>query len=64
MYDHIWWEEDSMVIVFPTHKGDKDGENSLSSPKHVFANPINPEICPILAFGAYMICLGVHDLLQ
>ena len=60
MYDHIWWEEDSMVIVFPTHKGDKDGENSLSSPKHVFANPTNPEICPILAFGVYMICLGVR----
>ena len=49
-----------MVIVFPTHKGDKDGENSLSSPKHVFANPTNPEICPILAFGVYMFCLGVR----
>jgi hypothetical protein len=60
MYDHIWWEEDSMVIVSPTHKGDKDGENSLSSPKQVFANPTNPEICPILAFVVYMICLGVR----
>jgi len=60
MYDHIWWEMDALVIVFPTHKGDKDGENSLSSPKHVYANPTNPEICPILALGVYMFCLGTR----
>jgi len=37
MYDHIWWEEDAMVIVFPTQKNDK--ENKRVSPKHVYANP-------------------------
>jgi hypothetical protein len=33
MYNHISWENDSMVIVFPSHKGDKEGRNAL--PKHV-----------------------------
>lgn len=42
MYDHISWDNDSMVIVFATHKGDKLAEDC--SPKHVFANPSNPEI--------------------
>jgi len=43
MYDHIWWEEDAMVVVFPTQKN--DNENKRMSPKHVYANPNNPEIC-------------------
>jgi hypothetical protein len=25
MYDHIKWEQDAMTIVFPSHKGDKEG---------------------------------------
>jgi hypothetical protein len=52
MYDHIWWEEDAMVVVFPTQKN--DNENKRMSPKHVYANPNNPEICPILAFAVFI----------
>jgi hypothetical protein len=40
MYDHIGWEQDAMYVVFPTHKGDQEGDNS--NPKHVYANPNNP----------------------
>jgi hypothetical protein len=32
--------------------GDKEGEDSL--PKHVYANPSNPEICPILWFAVWI----------
>lgn len=46
MFQHISWEEDSMVIVFPTTKSDKVGKNS--APIHVFANRKHPEICPIV----------------
>jgi hypothetical protein len=56
MYDHISWEMDSMVIVFPTHKGDKEGKTSL--PKHVFANKKSPWICPILSFAIYLFTTG------
>jgi hypothetical protein len=56
MFQHISWEEDAMVIVFPTTKSDKTGKNS--APIHVFANPTSPEICPILWLGVFIWCSG------
>ena len=56
MFQHISWEEDSMVVVFPTTKSDKAGKNS--APIHVFANPSCPEICPILWLAVYIWCSG------
>ncbi|OQR83465.1 hypothetical protein THRCLA_23145, partial [Thraustotheca clavata] len=46
MYDRISWEDDSLVITFPRAKNDQEGRKC--EPKHVYANPINPETCPIL----------------
>jgi hypothetical protein len=54
MYHHYAWCEDSMVITFPKHKGDQEGQSA--SPKHVYANPFDPVICPILAHGVYLLC--------
>ena len=56
MYNHITWENDSMVVVFPSHKGDKEGKRS--SPKHVYANVAEPSICPILNFAIYIFTKG------
>lgn len=56
MYNHVSWENDSMIIVFPSHKGDKEGRNAL--PKHVYANPLEPAICPILSFAIYTFTRG------
>lgn len=56
MFEHISWSEDAMVIVFPSHKGDKEGHNT--APKHVYANPLNPFICPILSFAIYIFTTG------
>ena len=47
MYNHNSWLDDAMVIVFPSHKGDKDGTRAL--PKHVYADTSEPNICPILS---------------
>ena len=51
LFDHIGWSGDAFTVVFPKHKGDQEGEHCL--PKHVYANPKSPEICPILAFAVY-----------
>ena len=56
MYNHISWENDSLVVVFPSHKGDKDGLRSLK--KHVYANVAEPSICPILSFAIYLFTRG------
>ena len=56
MFTHFTWEEDSMVVIFPTTKSDKVGKNS--APIHIFANRQCPEICPILWFAVYIWCIG------
>jgi hypothetical protein len=56
MYNHVSWENDSMVFVFLSHKGDKEGRNAL--PKHVYANTAEPSICPILSFAVYIFTRG------
>jgi hypothetical protein len=56
MYNHVSWENDSMVFVFPSHKGDKEGRNAL--PKHVYANTAEPSICPILSFAVCVFTRG------
>lgn len=56
MFNHISWKDDALVIVFPQHKGDKEGRNSY--PKHVYANTANPAICPILSFAIFVFTSG------
>lgn len=56
MLQHISWENDSLKIVLPKHKGDQEGARVY--PKHVYANPLRPEVCPILGLGIYALsCL-------
>jgi hypothetical protein len=49
---HIWeWEEDALKIYFAHMKNDQGGDQPRD-PRHVYANPKMPEICPITALGA------------
>lgn len=59
MLEHISWEEDALTICFPTHKGDVEGNDG--TPKHVYANPNSPHVCPILALALYIFSDGFHD---
>jgi len=54
MYRHIEWKEDALMIVVPTSKSDQEGEKS--TPKHCFADPFKPEICPVLALALHIFC--------
>ena len=53
-YDHITWKDDAMYIHLPRHKGDQEG--SQSYPKAIYANPKNPEMCPVLALAIHFLC--------
>jgi len=55
MLQHIEWKEDCMIIVFAKHKGDQTGDG-LSNDKHVYANPLCAESCPILAIAILIFC--------
>lgn len=50
MFQHCDWKDDHLVITFAKHKGDQDGEG-LGNVKAVYANAVNPSICPLLALA-------------
>ena len=56
MFEHIGWEDDALTLRMFVKKHDQEGKDVR--PKHVFANPIKPYICPILALGIYVFTMG------
>lgn len=50
--NHMKWDNDALVIDMTRHKADQAGDRV--TPKHVFANPYNPAMCPILALAIHM----------
>lgn len=53
MLEHMDWCNDAMVITFAKHKGEQTGEG-LGNLKHVYGNPLNPKVCPILSLAVMM----------
>lgn len=51
------WENDALVIYFAQLKNDQGGER-LREPTYVYANPLRPEICPVLALGLHLALFG------
>lgn len=51
-YEHLQWVEDALCVYFSHQKNDPTGERP-KDPRHVYPNPLFPEICPILALGLY-----------
>jgi hypothetical protein len=41
-------------------KNDQFGERP-KDPRHIYANPLNPEICPVLALGIYWACIPMKS---
>jgi hypothetical protein len=52
IYDHIYWEGDSLRIFISRHKGDQEGIHAY--PRNLYANPFQPEVCPVLALALHM----------
>ena len=61
-YSHLEWKGDALGVYFCHMKNDQAGERPRDA-RHVYANHINPEICPILSLGIYLMCYGVGDTL-
>ena len=49
---HIEWAEDSLSVYFDHSKTDSLGSQEKYT-RHVYANPLQPEVCPILLLGIY-----------
>ena len=50
---HIGWEDDSLLSCIAKAKHDQEGEGA-KTPWHIYANPSNPFVCPVLALGLYL----------
>ena len=50
---HIGWEDDSLLSCIAKAKHDQEGEGA-KTPWHIYANPCNPYVCPVLALGLYL----------
>lgn len=57
-YSHLEWKGDALGIYFAHMKNDQLGERPRDA-RHIFANPLMPEICPILALGLYWLCFPI-----
>ena len=51
--NHMGWEDDSLLCNLAKVKHDQEGEGT-KTPWHIYANPSNPYICPILALALYI----------
>ena len=49
---HIQWRSDSLIYHFGTLKGKQTGDRA-NYPWHVYSNPNNPTMCPVLAMSKY-----------
>ena len=53
LLSHMHWDGDCLAILYPKEKTDPLGERDY--PRHIFANPLQPEICPITALGIRLV---------
>ncbi|KAG7365194.1 hypothetical protein IV203_038397 [Nitzschia inconspicua] len=53
-WSHLEWRNDALGIYF-AHMQNDQLEERPRDPRHIYANPILPEVCPILSLGIYML---------
>ncbi|KAF0709314.1 hypothetical protein AaE_012913 [Aphanomyces astaci] len=55
-YEHIAWRGDALQIRYGLMKNDQEGR--MSFPRHIYASPLRPEICPILSLAILLFTRG------
>lgn len=51
-FAHLGWKDDALTILFCVTKTDQTGDRMFD--RHVYANPLQPAICPILSLGLFL----------
>lgn len=52
--NHIDWTGDAMTILFCHMKNNQTGEGKGMHARHIYANPLRPELCGVLALGLFI----------
>lgn len=50
---HMEWSQDALFIYFEHEKNDQSGSKKRD-PWHIYVNPLNPDVCPILILVLYL----------
>lgn len=56
-YSHMDWRGDALGIFFAHQKNDQEGKKP-KDPRHLYANPQNPEVCVITSLGIFWLVFG------
>ncbi len=56
-FSHISWHWDHLVIAFAQTKTDPRGQME-KYPRALYANPVDPLLCPVFALGCYLSTFG------
>ncbi|ETL94245.1 hypothetical protein L917_07751 [Phytophthora nicotianae] len=59
-YNHMEWGEDALKGFFAHMKNDQRGTRPRD-PRHIYAIPPMPEVCPVFAIGLYRMVYGVDS---
>lgn len=51
---HIQWRNDSLIFFWGKSKRNQEGDAN-HHPWHVYSNPFEPALCPVLALGKYLL---------
>ena len=59
-FNHLRWSGDSLQVYFAHSKTDQTGTH-IRYPRHIYANALNPPVCPILSLAVYFSCFPVVE---
>jgi len=55
---HMEWRDDALLIYFAHEKTDQT-QSKPGDPRHIYANPFQPAICPILSLGMFFLIVDI-----
>ena len=50
---HLGWSDDCLLVYFAHMKNDQTGERKRD-PRHIYGNPHDPVVCPLVAISTYL----------
>ena len=56
--NHMEWRDDALLIYFAHEKTDQT-QSRPGDPRHIYANPYQPAICPILSLGVFFLITDI-----
>jgi hypothetical protein len=59
-FSHLEWAEDALGIYFAHMKNDQEGDRPRDA-RHIYANPLQPEVCAILSLAIYLLCFRCEE---